>query len=529
MPILTDQERIGTKVADKYLLDAILGRGGMGTVFAGRHGLSGRPVAVKVLHPQHVRDPRAVRRFLNEARATASFSHPNVVDVLDVDVLDDGTVFLVFERLEGETLGALLAREGPLSLARATAMILPVLDALGAAHRRGIIHRDLKPDNIFLVRDELGESPVLLDFGIAKMLDAAELSVETVSGAILGTPQYMAPEQALGVTASAPQVDVYAAGVVLFECLAGRRPIDGPNPAAILARLVTGQAPSLTSVAPDVPENISAVVAKALASLPENRYPTCEQLAGALTREAESLGVEVAAIERTRRARSSARFNADDGLAGDDRAARELRVESLGATLSEDEFAALRPANPTPNAPSFAERGVARPGGRAAEPENEPVSSADRSSLVGVVIAVAFVGFAVWVTGRGGPSPATAGTSPTTAGAASVRPPTGPTVGSLPIRPATAAPAPLGVLPAAPASVGMLIVERASDASAPAPSPARERAPGDRVASPPERPRIARSPAPIVVRPAEGRPAEGRPNNASIPSLNRAPEVAQEW
>jgi hypothetical protein len=527
MPILTDQERLGTKVADKYVLDAILGRGGMGTVFAGRHGLSGRSVAVKILHPQHVRDPKAVRRFLNEARATAAFSHPNVVDVLDVDVLDDGTVFLVFERLEGETVGALLAREGRLSLARTMAIALPILDALAHAHRKGIIHRDLKPDNVFLVRDAFGECPVLLDFGIAKMLDAAELSVETVSGAILGTPQYMAPEQALGTGASTPQVDVYGAGVLLFECLAGRRPIDGPNPAAILARLVTGNAPTLASVAQDVPENISAVIGRALASLPENRFANCEQLAAALTREAESLGVEIAAIEGARRGRSSAKGEAAEGAASDARPDRDARIEALDATLGEEEFAAIRAPSPPSVTPSFAERAVSRP----REAPAAPSGGRDRGAVIGVVIAVAFIGIAGGVT-----RVARRGRSAREAPSAAV-----------------AAPAPVGSRPPAPAlatdrtaSVGRLepvlvrSAEEARDASVPRAIAAREgvvasrgvarRAGSTQGPSSEGRgrdrggaetsPSIAEAPARATVEPSAA---------TTGPGLRRAPEVARQW
>jgi serine/threonine-protein kinase len=293
MPILTDEERIGTTLADQYVVDALLGRGGMGTVFAGHHAHSARRVAIKILHAQHVRDPMAVRRFINEAKTAAAFRHPNVVDVLDVDVLDDGTVFLVLELLEGETLGERLHRERKLPLDQALAIVVPVLRALSHAHRMHIIHRDLKPDNIFLTPSKSGVVPVLLDFGIAKVLDGGEQSIETVTGAIIGTPQYMAPEQALGSNESSPKLDVYAMGVVLFECLSGQRPIDGPNPAAVLARLVTGQIPSLTEIAPEIPASIAQVVGKALAMRPEDRHESCDSFAAALLREAESLGVAV--------------------------------------------------------------------------------------------------------------------------------------------------------------------------------------------------------------------------------------------
>lgn len=414
MPILTDEERIGSTLAGKYVIDALVGRGGMGTVFAGHHALSGRNVAVKLLHPQHVRDPVAVRRFLNEAKTAAAFRHPNVVDVLDVDVIDDGTVFLVLELLEGETLGERLDREKKLTLEQTLSITIPVLRALAHGHKMHIVHRDLKPDNIFLTDSKNGIVPVVLDFGIAKMVDAGEQSVETVTGAILGTPQYMAPEQALGSNESAATLDVYAMGVVVFECLSGQRPIDGPNPAAVLARLVTGQIPALSTIAPSLPPTISAIVDKAISVRREDRYQTCDAFADALMTEAAALGVPVVIAD------SSARLSTPDG-------ARSQRLKTPTAADLTARRAALKlTSNPPINVPETL-ADTARPttgeagtsASRKAHTTFAPTTSARSSSsssasLIGAVLAFAIVGGAGALTLRRGertPTPATAARS----------------------------------------------------------------------------------------------------------------------
>jgi serine/threonine protein kinase len=301
MPILTDEERLGSTLAGKYVIDAIIGRGGMGAVFSGHHAISGRSVAIKVLHSHHARDPVAVHRFLNEAKTAAAFRHPNVVDVIDVDALDDGTVYLVLELLEGETLGELLDREKKLSVERTLSTLIPVLRAVAHANRMNIIHRDLKPDNIFLAQSKRGVVSMVLDFGIAKTLDGGEQSVNTVTGTILGTPQYMPPEQALGASESAPSLDVYAMGVVAFECLAGQRPIDGPTPTAILAKLINDQSTKLSSVAPDLAPSLVDIIEKAKSHDPEARFQTCDAFADALEQVAAQLGITVEIVDATGR------------------------------------------------------------------------------------------------------------------------------------------------------------------------------------------------------------------------------------
>jgi eukaryotic-like serine/threonine-protein kinase len=301
MPILTPEERIGTYVAGRYRLDSILGEGGMGVVFAGTHTWTDRRVAVKVLAPEFARNETIVHRFLQEARTAASLQHPSVVDVLDMGEDTDGTVFLVLELLEGEPLTDLVEREGPLDPARTLDLLIPVMRALVAAHRRGIVHRDIKPDNIFVSPDETGQ-PVtkLLDFGIAKVIESANSA--TATGSVIGTPYYMSPEQAAGASDVGPSSDVWSMGVVLYQCLSNDLPFDGPNPTAVLLAIATGKAPALGTVAPGVPQALTVAIDRALEHDRKVRYANMSELIEALVGAAQAAGVPV----RARGARESA-------------------------------------------------------------------------------------------------------------------------------------------------------------------------------------------------------------------------------
>jgi serine/threonine protein kinase len=277
MPILTPLERIGTRVADKYELTAMLGRGGMGVVYQAVHRWTGRRVAVKLIDPSLADDPDVGARFLNEARAAAAIAHAHVVDVLDMGRDDDGTVYQALELLEGETLGERLRREGPLSVHETVRLLAPVMDALHHAHRAGIVHRDVKPGNVFLRKNAEGESEaVLLDFGMAKLLDGQ--SVTTRSSTVLGTPHYMAPEQALASLDVGPAADIWAMGTILFQCLTGKLPFGEGPPAAYLARVVYQAAPALHSVRSELPAQLCAAVDRALSREPSQRQHTMGEL-----------------------------------------------------------------------------------------------------------------------------------------------------------------------------------------------------------------------------------------------------------
>jgi serine/threonine protein kinase len=289
--------RRGTVLAGKYELHSVLGRGGMGVVFRGKHLGIDRPIAIKVLRRELVSNPTLAKRFVREAKAAATLQHPNVVDVLDYGVDADGTAFQVLELLQGESLGEHLARKGTISIATALSLVLPVIHALAVAHTRGVVHRDLKPDNVFLARNVHGRIvPKLLDFGIAKLLPkdgGTSSTLSTRAGAAIGTPAYMSPEQARGTADVGTTTDVWAIGVILFECIAGRIPFEAETGSILMARIIMEQAPSLATVAPDVPKAIVDAIDRALAAKSEDRWPTMEAFADALRNAAVASDISV--------------------------------------------------------------------------------------------------------------------------------------------------------------------------------------------------------------------------------------------
>lgn len=252
----------GVEVAKRFRLERQLGAGGMGAVWAATHIVTHKAVALKFLHKKHD-DPDARRRVLREARAACAVQHPNVVQVHDVVEDEDGTPILVMDLLRGESLADKLEREKTLTPAEAIAIITPVLSALSVAHGVGIVHRDLKPDNFFLV-DGLAANLKILDFGVAKLSgkDAAtkETNRLTETGAMIGTPHYMAPEQAFGESDVDARADLWAVGAVLYELLSGVPPTDGQNLGQILKVLASGSIRPLASRAPSVPPALAAVV-----------------------------------------------------------------------------------------------------------------------------------------------------------------------------------------------------------------------------------------------------------------------------
>ena len=253
--------RVGTQVADRYRLDECIGKGGMGVVYRGAHLWTGRPVAVKLL--ERVDSAQSKTRFLNEARAAAAVRHPNLVEVLDVG--DEGhSMYLVLELLEGEPLDAHLERKAKMRAEDALDALVPILDALEALHRHGVMHRDVKPGNIFLSVDGQGRIvPKLLDLGISKSLTGTENITHT--GALMGTPSYMSPEQARGAPVGVG-ADIWAMGVVLFEALSGIRPFVAHSVPGLLHKIATDRPQSLGKVEPDLPRSLTDVVDRALAN-----------------------------------------------------------------------------------------------------------------------------------------------------------------------------------------------------------------------------------------------------------------------
>jgi eukaryotic-like serine/threonine-protein kinase len=262
-------------LAGRYSLERELGRGGMGIVFLARDVALDRPVAIKLLPPEMAAQPALRQRFLREAQTAARLSHPNIVPIFAVDETD-GFVFFVMAYVEGETLGRRLQARGPLSPTEGTRLLQEVAWALAYAHLKGIVHRDVKPDNILL---EQGTGRALVtDFGIARVTDT---SGGTSVGEVLGTAQYMSPEQASGEAVDG-RSDLYALGVVAFYALSGKLPFDAPEVAALLAMQITRPAPPLATMAPGVPGQLAQAVDRCLAKDPADRFQSGEALAEAL-------------------------------------------------------------------------------------------------------------------------------------------------------------------------------------------------------------------------------------------------------
>lgn len=265
----------GLLLAERYRLGAPLGRGGMAEVVLAHDERLDRRVAVKLMADEGI-DAVTRRRFLDEARAGARFSHPNAVAVHDAG-RDNGWMFLVMEVVDGPSLADRLAEHGPLPAAEAAAITARVLDALAAAHAVGLVHRDVKPANVLFAADGTVK---VADFGIAKRLDAPDPEL-TGTGQFIGTPRYLAPEQLLGEP-STPASDVYATGVVLFEMLTGRPPFTGDHPLAIALAHRDAPVPDLTRRAPATPPAVIEVVRRALAKRPEDRFADAAAMAAAL-------------------------------------------------------------------------------------------------------------------------------------------------------------------------------------------------------------------------------------------------------
>ena len=279
---------IGAVVADTYQVTRLLGRGGMGAVWEAAHlRLPGKKVAIKVLHADVAADPEALARFRREAEIASRLGHPNIVEVHDFNSLPDGQPYLVLELLIGESLDSRM-RRAPVSLDNAMRIAGQVGAGLAAAHREQVIHRDLKPHNVFLVRlrDEAdgGELVKVLDFGISKIRGSQ--TIKTLDSTILGTPQYMAPEQATGNHAAVDQrTDVFALGAIVYEMLAGRPAFTGGSIPEVVFKVVYEPHAPLGGQVPGLPRRVADAVDRALAKKQDDRFPDVvsfvEQMAGA--------------------------------------------------------------------------------------------------------------------------------------------------------------------------------------------------------------------------------------------------------
>jgi len=271
---------VGQVLADSYEVMRVLGEGGMGRVYEAKHTrLTGKRFAIKLLHPDLARQPEVVTRFQREAEAASGIAHPNVLGVHDVNVTLEGQPYIVAELLRGEELGEYLERVGKLSVPDAIRIVRQICKALGAAHATGVIHRDVKPENVFLTGDlsRLEHTTVkVIDFGISKVAQAGGESL-TKTGMVMGTPDYMPPEQARGDRVDA-RADVYAVGAILYRALTGKKPFEGLDPMATLTAVLVQEPSRPSSVNPDVPLALELVVQRAMAKDPKDRYATMAEL-----------------------------------------------------------------------------------------------------------------------------------------------------------------------------------------------------------------------------------------------------------
>lgn len=265
------------KVLGRYLLVRLLGEGGMGAVYEATHQELGRRAAIKILHERYTRSVDVRQRFVREGQSASRVRHPNVVDVYDVGI-EGNHPYLVMEYLDGENLGQFLDREGVLSTERTADLLLPVVAAVAAAHDVGVVHRDLKPENIFLSAERNTIKPKVLDFGISKVIDRNVAEQLTGTGAFLGTPQYMSPEQAQGAKHIEHRSDQYSLGVILYQCTTGRRPVEEPSLYALIQRIVSGDFPPPCQLNPSLPSAFEAMILRAMARNPDERFPTTRGL-----------------------------------------------------------------------------------------------------------------------------------------------------------------------------------------------------------------------------------------------------------
>jgi tRNA A-37 threonylcarbamoyl transferase component Bud32 len=270
-------ELIGRTIRNTYAIMRVLGEGGMGRVYEARHTrISSKRFAIKMLHPEFARQPEVLSRFQREAEAAASIRSPYVVGVYDVDRTPDGRPYIVGEFLDGKELADHLNETGKMPVARAARIVRQICKALAVAHDKGVIHRDMKPENVFLTGDLSRPVAKVIDFGISRVGDNPGTAL-TQTGMIMGTPSYMAPEQAKGMRVD-HRADIYAVGAVLYCALTGRRPFDRGDPTATLAAVLSEEPVRPRSLEPSIPEGLEMIIQRAMARDPAHRYQTMADL-----------------------------------------------------------------------------------------------------------------------------------------------------------------------------------------------------------------------------------------------------------
>jgi len=300
-------DRVGETVGGRYVLRRLIGVGGYSAVYEATHTVTARAVAIKLLHPHLLTHKEIIDRFLQEARAMANVKHDGIVQVLDAGVDDNASIYIALELLDGESMEALLQRDQTLPWPAAALYCAHVLDALAEAHRHKIIHRDIKPGNIFLTRGADGSTHArLLDFGIALVAHQKRI---TGAGMLLGTPEYMSPEQCLA-TAVGPETDLWAMGIVMWECLTGRTPFLAETATATLLRITSLEAPPIRDELPELPQPLAALIDRALERDIEKRWRSAEDMRDALLRVLRRNGGPEGVAAARMASRSSSRLQA---------------------------------------------------------------------------------------------------------------------------------------------------------------------------------------------------------------------------
>jgi serine/threonine-protein kinase len=310
---------LGRLIAERYRVLELIGRGGMGVVYKAEHARIGKVLALKLLTGELTRDSEQVARFKREALMSSQLSHPNTVQVFDFGEAD-GLAYLAMEYVRGRDLGTIVTEAGRLDAERTAKIVIQICSSLSEAHDKGIVHRDLKPENIMVIQSQSGDDVAkVLDFGLAKLRESSELSDVTSSGAIVGTPYYMAPEQIRG-EAVTPACDVYALGALLYACLTGTVPFDAATPMGVLTRHLTEEPEPPSTRVPELglSRSFERIVLHALAKNPSDRFASAAALQTALVDELRGGGDSVSVLLDSQQLR---------GLTGDDQAATRDEVE----------------------------------------------------------------------------------------------------------------------------------------------------------------------------------------------------------
>ncbi|HZO14157.1 MAG TPA: serine/threonine-protein kinase, partial [Polyangiaceae bacterium] len=326
-----DDPLVGQTLSNSYEVLRMLGEGAMGRVYEARHTrIRTKRFAIKVLHPEFMRHPQVLARFEREAEATGALEHRHVVGVYDVDRAPDGRPFIVCEYLEGIELGEHLDRVGRLPISRAVSIAQQLCDALGAAHRLGVVHRDMKPENIFLIGEPNDPIAKVLDFGLSR-LDQAKGDTLTQAGTVMGTPSYMAPEQARGDRVD-NRADIYGVGAILYRQLTGRRPFERDDAAATLAAVLTEDPPRPRALDASIPEELEMVIQRAMAKRPEDRFQSMEELSAALYRFTDEAQTE-AEIMAARRSAQNRMLRGSLTITDLPKVVRNVRPRLFGLTM----------------------------------------------------------------------------------------------------------------------------------------------------------------------------------------------------